>query len=302
MAYLIRRKLAPDAEVRKVLLEQHRRALFLLRHWQDNPRGNVHQARQAFKRIRALLRLIKPCSHYVYRVENAFFRDVGQDLAYARDTEAVIEALGLLEVRISGPLAQESLHMLRIGLEHRAARERDCGIHDLPGRVQSACKALGQADKRLRELPMVNLRRRDFRRGVEHTFERCTSGFERARHSESPEDFHAWRKEVKYAYHQTRLMQQIMPRWANARGSALGTLAGVLGHYHDLVMLEALLRNQADELNVDVHLRSMKNAVRNAKAELSAEALALGRETMVRGGKRAEKIVEMASRAWLSLA
>jgi CHAD domain-containing protein len=297
MAYLIRRKLAPDTEVRRVLLEQNRRALSLLRAWQDNPRDNVHQARQAFKRIRAVLRLVKPCSRYVYRVENAFFRDLGRNLAYARDTEAVIEALGLLETRISGPLAQESLRMLQVGLEQRAARERDCGIHDLPGRVRSACDALAQADKRLRDLPIGNLRRRDFRRGVAHTLERCAAGFDLARHSESPEDFHAWRKQVKYAYHLTRLMQQIMPRWANKCGNALGTLAGVLGHYHDLVMLEALLRNQADELNVDVHLRSMQKAVRNAKAELAAEALVLGRQTVIVVGTGAEKVVSLASRA-----
>jgi CHAD domain-containing protein len=257
----------------------------------------VHQARQAFKRIRAVLRLVKPCSRYVYRVENAFFRDLGRDLAYARDTEAVIEALGLLETRISGPLAQESLRMLQVGLEQRAARERDCGIHDLPGRVRSAREALGQAEKRLRDLPIGNLRRRDFRRGVEHTLDRCTSGFERAQRSESPEDFHAWRKEVKYAYHQTRLMQQIMPQWANANSTDFGTLAGVLGHYHDLVMLEVLLRNQADELNVDVHLRSMQKAVRNAKAELAAEALAMGRQTVVGAVTRTAKVVELASRA-----
>lgn len=297
MAYSIRRKLPPDAEVRRVLLEQNRRALTLLRGWQDNPRDNVHQARQAFKRIRAVLRLIKPCSRYVYRVENACFRDLGRDLAYARDTEAVIEALGLLETRISGPLAQESLHMLQVGLEQRATRERDCGIHDLSGRVRSACEALAQAEKRLRDLPIGNLRRRDFRRAVAHTLARCVAAFERAQHSESPEDFHAWRKQMKYAYNQTRLMQQIMPRWANANGTDFGTLAGVLGHYHDLVMLEALLRNQADELNVDVHLRSMQKAVRNAKSELAAEALAMGRHKVVAAITRTAKVVEFASRA-----
>lgn len=277
MAYAIRRKESVDAEVRRVLTEQNGRARAHLLAWREDTRGNVHQARQAFKRIRALLRLIRPGAQYVYRVENQFFRDVGRNLAFVRDTDAVIDALSLLEVRISGPLAQESLRMLRVGLQQRAARERDCGIHDLPGRIQSACDALAGAERRIRDVPLDELRVRHLRRGAANTLERCADAYGRAARRGSAEDFHAWRKEVKYAYHQAHLMQHVTPRWAEAKAPALGELADVLGHYHDLVILDLLLRTQADELNVDVHLRSMRNTVRSARAEFADAALTLGR-------------------------
>jgi CHAD domain-containing protein len=297
MAYLIRRKESVAAEIRRILVEQNRRALALLASWQENPRDHVHQARQAFKRIRALLRLIRPGVCYVYRVENVFYRDLGRNLAYARDTEAVIEALGLLEARVSGPLAQESLRMLRVGLEQRAARERDCGLHDLPGRIKSACDALADAERRFRDLPLESLKRKDLRRGMQTTVERCASAFERVTHTQAPDDFHAWRKDVKYAYYQSRLMQQMLPRWAGASDPALGTLADVLGHYHDLVMLDALLHRQADELNMDVHLRAIRNAVRTARAEYAAEALVTVPKVFSRGGPPGNNVVELSSRA-----
>jgi CHAD domain-containing protein len=294
---MIRRKESAEDEVRRVLAEQSRRARSLLGQWKDDPRNNVHQARQSFKRIRALLRLIKPGARYVYRVENQFFRDLGRGLAYARDTEAVIDALGLVEVRVSGPLAQDSLRMLRVGLQQRAARERDSAMHDFNGRIEGACEALADAEKRFRHLPLEELRVKHFRRGAQGTLARCAEAFQQATQTGAAEAFHSWRKEVKYAYHQTRLMQQIMPRWARARGPALEQLADTLGHYHDLVVLETLLRTQADELNVDVHLRSMRNAVRSAKAEIGDSALVQGREVF--GGRKAvaDELATVASRA-----
>lgn len=297
MAYLIRRKEPVAAEFRRILIEQNRRALALLADWQQNPRDHVHQARQAFKRIRALLRLARPGARYIYKVENVFYRDLGRNLAYARDTEAVIEALGLLEDRVSGPLAQDSLRMLRKGLEQRAARERDCGIHDLAGRIEAACDALAAAGQRLRDLPLEQLRRKHLRRGAEISVERCVAALELVTRTQAEDDFHAWRKEVKYAYHQTRLMQHILPRWSAVSGPRLGALADSLGHYHDLVILAELLHRQADELNVDVHLRSMRNAVRAAKAAFAAEALAAGPQVFRRRPPARDNVIEIPSRA-----
>ena len=81
MAYLLRRKEPVDTEVQRVLREQVGRAASLLETWRDNPRDNVHQARQAFKRVRALLRLVRPGARYVFRVENQIFRGLGSTRA-----------------------------------------------------------------------------------------------------------------------------------------------------------------------------------------------------------------------------
>jgi hypothetical protein len=291
MGFIIRQKEPPDAEVRRVLLGLNRRALGLLERWTENPRDRVHRARQTFKRARALLRLVRPGARYVYRVENAFYRGLGRKLAYARDTEAVIDALSLLESRVSGPLAQESLRMLKIGLQQRAARERDSGLNDLAGRIGSACDELAGAEKRLRDMPLDGLRRKDLKRGVQYGMERCTTAFRRASDTKTAEDFHDLRTDVKHAYHQTHLMRQIMPRWAATSGAELGLLAEVLGHHQDLVVLDALLRGQADELNVDVHLRAMRNAVRMAMAELAADALARGAQMFDAAGPARDNVV-----------
>jgi hypothetical protein len=92
-------------------------------------------------------------------------------------------------------------------------------------------------------------------------------------------------------------MRQIMPRWATTTGPALGELAETLGHYHDLVMLDALLRGQTDALGVDVHLRSMRNAVREALVELAADALGRGAKLFDGAGPAHDNVVDIGSRA-----
>lgn len=282
MAYVIRHDEPVGEEITRILAEQNRRALGLLRRWEDDPRHNVHQARQALKRIRAVLRLVRPGAPYVYRVENALYRDIGRDLAYARDTEAVIEALALLADRVTGPLARDALRMLRVGLEQRAARERDCGVHDIGGRIGEACGRLEAAERRFRDLPLDGLRRKHLRRGLEATLERCADGFARAQDTGATEDLHAWRKDVKYASHQARLVQRLPVRRAAALGPSLADLATLLGHHQDLAILDALLRSQPDDLNVDVHLHAIRRALREAQSGLAAQALALGSRSLGR--------------------
>lgn len=297
MAYLIRRKEPVDAELRRILAEQNRRALGLLRGWQEHPRESVHQARQVFKRIRALLRLLRPGAPYVYRVENSFYRDLGRSLACARDSEAVIDALGLLEGRVSGPLAQDSLRMMRSGLEQRAVRERECEAHDLGGRIEAACAALGIAAKRIRDLPLGQIRRKHLRRGADASIESCVAALDRVRRSGADGDFHAWRKQVKYVLHQARLQRDVRPRRASDSSARLDALAGSLGRHHDLVVLEDLLRRQHDALNIDVHLRSMRNAVRLAKGHFADEALAMGAQIFRRRLPGDNTVVRLGSHA-----
>lgn len=276
MAYLIRRKEPLAGEIRRILVEQNRRALMLLERWEQNPRQRVHSARQAFKRLRALLRLIRPGARYVYEVENRFYRDVARSLAYVRDTEAVIEALGVLETNLADREARESLQLLRTGLQQRAARKLADPVLDVPQRVQSACDALRDADARLRRIPLSDVNRKVLRSGVRKTLRRCEEGFGQVLISGATEDFHAWRRDVKCAYHHTRLMHELMPEWAAAHGPLLARLAELLGHIQDLTVLDGVLREQPDELDLDHGLQRLRQAIGDCRFAMQEQARQLG--------------------------
>lgn len=276
MAYVIHRKEPLDGEVRRILIEQNRRALALLERWQQNPREQVHSARQTFKRLRALLRLVRAGARYVYEVENRFYRDLARSLAYVRDTEAVIEALDVLDRDAQAQHTRESLQMLRTGLQQRAAREMASPALDVEGRIRAAREALGDADARLRRTPFPDLSRKAMRSAVRKTMRRCERGFGQVLITGAAADFHAWRRDVKCAYHQSRLMQELMPEWAAACGPPLAKLGELLGHSQDLTVLDAVLDEQPHGLDLDGRLAHLREVIDDRRRAVQEEARQLG--------------------------
>ncbi|MCE7896245.1 MAG: CHAD domain-containing protein [Gammaproteobacteria bacterium PRO8] len=272
MAYLIRRRKSLDAEIRRILAAQLRHATRLLDHWADDPRASVHGARLTFKRIRAVLRLIRPGAAYIYRVEDAVFGGLGHDLARARDLESALQAARLLESRLPTQSCRNALRRLQRSLERRVAREYS---HDLPRVMARARETLAAAARRVPDMPLQQLRRKDVRQGVASTLGRCTTAGAQAALSWNAGDLHRWRIQVKYLYHQSQLMQQMLPGWAQEAGPVLKGIGQQLGQHHDLVLLD-LLGSQPDGLGRDSHWASIRGVALEARDALAAAALAAG--------------------------
>src|SRR2546430_1303607 len=63
-----------------------------------DPDKAVHEARKDMKKLRALVRLMRPeLGGKAYRRENARFREVARSLSGVRDAKAMLEALDALE-------------------------------------------------------------------------------------------------------------------------------------------------------------------------------------------------------------
>ena len=169
MAYRISPKKKTGREMRRVLLEQNDKALILLRDWQADPADRVHRARQAFKRLRAALHLLKRREPYVFEVENRFYRDQARRLSYARDVAAMVEVVDTLAEGVWESLPRQSLLLLRQSLERRAEQEAADGISGISARVSEVCDDLEHSRQRLSRLPVKALRARHLRKGGQRT-------------------------------------------------------------------------------------------------------------------------------------
>jgi len=276
--YLINPLEPAGDEVRRVMGEQCRRILELLQDCKSDPADRIHRARQACKKLRALARVLKAGAPYVAQVENRSFRDIQKRLAYARDAEAMVEALDYLRAGVSDPRLAESIAMLRGSLALRAGRGVEEHLPALEGQVRLCCAELTLADHRLERLPLAGLKRRDLRRGARRTWERCAREFAVLRVDSPPEAFHRWRRHSKYAYYQTQLLAELCPEQAPRQGPRLRRLALLLGHGQDLELLDQLLQQQADALGIDTHIQRLRRLIATSLAELRGQALAAGRE------------------------
>ncbi len=278
MSYRIARKAPPAREVRRVLLEQNRKAQKLLATWKQDPAGHVHQSRQSFKRIRATLWLLRPKYRYVYTVENRIYRDLARQLAYARDASAMVEATDLLADRLWEPGPRQSLLMLRKSLKAQARQEMADAVAGLAGSVAAVRQELPAAAQRIEQLPLKGLTVKRLRAGARTTLAPAGRNYLRLDATAGPELYHDWRKHVKYAYYQTSLMAELMPRWSARNKRPLRELAELLGHVQDLHMLDELIAAQPDALGIDIHWQRLRRQVREVQRELQLQSTALGKQ------------------------
>jgi len=267
--------------VRRVLEEQRAHILSILTSWEADPATSIHRARQSCKRARAVAQLLKPAAPYAAMVENGFFRVIQKSVACARDNESLVEALDFLHGGTAESPLAESVMMLREACAARAAQSLRKDHGTLGAQIDGACEQLRDAERRLARLPIGGLRPGDLRRGAGRTWKRCVAGYLDLEPNSSAVSFHAWRRQVKYAYNQTRFLAAVHPLDVE---SPLRELAATLGHCHDLELLELLLRDQSDELRIDTHVQRLRNVIRETLQKLHGRSLEIGRSLFLSHG------------------
>src|SRR5262249_21269392 len=91
---------SPRKGVRRIVRKQGEDALEVLTGSHNGSRDEaVHEARKSFKKVCAVLRLVRPViGEAVFRAENACFRDAARPLTEVRDAKILVETLdGLTE-------------------------------------------------------------------------------------------------------------------------------------------------------------------------------------------------------------
>ena len=115
----------------------------------------------------------------------------------------------------------------------------------------------------------------DWEKGVEKTYVRAQDAMKKAFGSPSVENFHDWRKRVKYHRYHTKLLNELQPSILKGRENALGKLADTLGVEHDLSVLCETL--SSEELSVDTgRLKLVLPLINRWQTKLRMESARLG--------------------------
>jgi CHAD domain len=105
-----------EAGVRRIVNEQIAQAIAEI----DDPKLErseaVHQVRKRCKKVRAVLRIVRPQFEETYQLENVWFRDTAKDLAKLRDSKAVIETYDSLVGNFSDQIDRRAFASVRRAL------------------------------------------------------------------------------------------------------------------------------------------------------------------------------------------
>lgn len=233
----------------------------------DVDADDIHEMRKSAKKLRAWLRLLRPELGERYAILNGLLRDASRRLSARRDADVARQTL--LRLRRGRRLTASQFQQLDVALAHLRPPAVDAD-------------ALADA-RRLLKAARVYLA--DFEAAFDHktlgarlaqTRTRCVRGLRRSRTTRSPEDLHAWRKQVKYYGYQCALVAPVLPE-AAAPTRALKALGETLGLHHDFHSFVQRLERAPAKLGELLKLRARQIA--QARMDhLCARAIAQGEQ------------------------
>lgn len=258
MAYRLKPDQSFDAGVRRIGVEQIDRALTHLQGGDDQG-DPIHETRKALKRLRALLRLVRPgLSSHDYKTENARYRDIGRLLAGARDSQVLLETVDKFAAMSAGR-TKSAFAAARSRLAGKAAAD---GASDRDEAIALAIEGLVAGRAVMAEISFKDAEFDVAIEGMARTYRQAARAFARAYEEPDGETLHEWRKFVQHHWRQMALLSAAWPEMAQARVAAAKEISNMLGEDHDIeVMLAALDAKSA---------RQADGASRNGKASLSA--------------------------------
>lgn len=204
----------------------------------DSADRRVHEVRKLCKRMRALLRLVRPAlKRSAYREENVRYRDLGRLASSARDAKVVLDCFDSLVE--DSPESLSRTAGLRVQLVESlqtstAAADPESALRAIGPELAAARRALGTWEFTCDGFAVIE-------DGYRETYRRGRVAFERAYDQPTPDHFHEWRKHAKYALYQTGVLRNLWEGPLRARIKATKRLGEDLGREHDLHMLRSML-------------------------------------------------------------
>ena len=255
----------------------------------DGDRGEaIHEARQAFKRLRALCRLARPALGANFAAENRRWRDAGQLLSDSRDMTVVLESFDSLAAECS---TNRKMARLRARLAGSGARN---GSDDFKEKLRQLFALLDNAETSAAELAWPSSEP-VLLRGFKRTQKRLRRDWKAARKEPASERFHCWRKRTKDQSAQLRLFRRILPPACHHRIDVEKETAELLGQDHDLWVLSERLRSALIPGDLADARDLLLAKIEKQRAELQREAFHKGKSF---SSQKAKALAQSVGKAW----
>ncbi len=259
----------------------------------DDVSAAIHDARRCLKRVRALLRLIRPgLEEGLYRREAERLAGIGKLLSGARDLDVMRQTLSKLEHRFGTMPAGAAERLGKLvarsqGLSRRAGTD---------GRRQALLR-LGQSRRFFTGKATAQIELDHLIDGLGRTYRKARKAFREAYREPGDETFHAWRKRVQLHWRHMALLSRCWPEAMSARASEAKELSRLLGEDHDHAILMALARERGAAILEAKDLDALTALCRSCQDELRTAAKPRGERLFA---EPASNLEERVTHYWTS--
>jgi CHAD domain-containing protein len=249
----------------------------------------IHHVRTTIKRLRALLRLIRPAvGELFFNQENARLRNAGRRLAVARDAEVAREILKTLSV--AGEPERKAVAAALAGLESKNGTRTDVGEA-----LREVKADLEQTKRNLQQLPLVNGEWEVVEPGLQDVYRQSRKRMDRALHNGGDEAFHKWRIRVKNLLYELELLEPVWPKQMDKMTTRLSKLQDKIGCDHDIAVLKGLLRKTPERFGGTEAVERLIRYLDSKSRKLRHAAEPLGQKIFA---KKPRRFVRKLGRRW----
>jgi CHAD domain-containing protein len=229
-----------SSEVRRIVLKQLDLATSELKSIGDPESDEaIHDARRRVKKIRAVIRLVRPVLEKAHRAVDPDLRRVSKLLAPVADGQGVIDTLNQLSRKYHKALPRKTVNAIRSDLIQREKRidSRAKAEHVL----EKATSTLRADRQRVKRWHLAADGFRAIAPGLKASVRRARKAMVLSWMHPNAEHHHTWRRHVKNHWFHVRLLQVRCGNHLLPVQRRLEALDGVLGEYHNLVLLHEVL-------------------------------------------------------------
>lgn len=236
----------------------------------------THEARKNFKRLRALLWLVRDeIGAETFRRENACFREAALRLAALRDSAVMLATLDQVKSHYAADLDEEAFAGIRARLLEWQAEVNSAHLQE-GNAFAAVVDTLQEARPRFAALPLTRPDFAAFAGGLRRIYRQARQQMKHAYATRQAELFHEWRRRVKYLWHQVELLELLWPPVMAEMARELHHLATLLGEAHDLVVLREVLATQSERFAQEADLPLLLELLAQRQAALETAAFPVG--------------------------
>lgn len=236
----------------------------------------VHDARKQLTRARATLRLLRPALGGAWRRGNATLRDAARPLSAVRDGRALLDTFDKLSDRQGSAMRALHPEAFRRALARERMQVRKRVLHARAA-LRTERGELAKFDARARRWKTQGSGWDVLGAGLQRTYGRGRDALHTAVAGGSSEDFHDWRKQAKYLWHQLELLEPLWPGPIGELADQVHKLADYLGEDHDLCVLRARAIAHGKSFTSADRQQALVAFIDCRRVQLQQKAVILGR-------------------------
>ena len=274
MAFRLKLREPLPQGLNRVFCEQINSALYMCQHPAKQRGVTVHEVRKHLKKLRAAMRLaIGAVGKNCHAEEDRCVRKIGRLVSDLRDAQVRLQTF----IQLRDKAAKNPEEQLFPRTEELLLLERESFSAAFAGWQRQAIPQLENVKARLMAWPLDSLNWKQICTAVCKIYRRGQRALAEAIDDPEPENFHAWRKRVKDAWYELRILQPLNRTVLEEMAHDAEVLSELLGSEHDLDFLWARLEKETGDEALAGELAQIQKLITKRCKRLRRDALELGR-------------------------